>query len=131
MRVWVRELSKGLSWFIATAAQAALVRRKKHRKKIHSMRLSEQAAEAIVDAVRAADPKSEVWLYGSRVDDTARSGDIDVLVISDTLTFGDIVRLRRVILDRIGWQQLDLTVRRRDQLSDPFVMLCMTNGVKL
>lgn len=95
------------------------------------MRLSEQAAEAIVDAVRAADPKAEVWLYGSRVDDTARSGDIDVLVISDTLTFGDIVRLRRVILDRIGWQQLDLTVRRRDQLSDPFVMLCMTNGVKL
>lgn len=95
------------------------------------MRLSKQAAEAISNAVRTADPAAEVWLYGSRVDDAARGGDIDVLVVSDTLTFQDVIRLRRVILDRIGWQQLDITVRRRDALDDPFAMLCLSNAAKL
>ncbi|NLH71739.1 MAG: nucleotidyltransferase domain-containing protein [Verrucomicrobia bacterium] len=95
------------------------------------MRLSEHVAKVIGDTVRAADPQAQVWLHGSRVDDTARGGDIDILVVSDTLTFHDIVRLRRAILDRIGWQQLDLTVRRRDALDDPFAVLCLSTGLRI
>ncbi|MGC8991268.1 MAG: nucleotidyltransferase domain-containing protein [Verrucomicrobiia bacterium] len=95
------------------------------------MRLSKQVANVIGDAVRAADPQAQVWLHGSRVDDTARGGDIDILVVSDTLTFHDLVRLRRVILDRIGCQQLDLTLRRRDELGDPFAVLCLSTGLRI
>jgi hypothetical protein len=53
------------------------------------------------------------------------------LVVSDVLNFREVLRLRRAILDRIGWQQLDLTVRRRDQLDEPFAADCLSHGVKL
>ena len=77
------------------------------------------------------DPKAGVYLYGSRADDTERGGDIDLMVVSDTLSFRDVLRLRTGILDRIGWQQLDLVVRRRDQLDEPLAAMAQEAGVKL
>ena len=95
------------------------------------MRLSAQEAGAIREEVRRLDMAAEIYLYGSRVDDAARGGDIDLLVISDTLGFRDVLRLRTRILDRIGWQQLDLLVRRRDQMNDPMAALARETGAKL
>jgi hypothetical protein len=52
------------------------------------------------------------------VDDQARGGDIDLLVLSDRLGFDDLWPIRRDILDRIGWQKLDLIIENeRDGLS--------------
>jgi hypothetical protein len=65
------------------------------------------------------------------VDDTARGGDVDLLVISATLGFRDVLRLRTRILDRIGWQQLDLVVRRRDQMDEPLAAMAQETGIKL
>jgi hypothetical protein len=41
------------------------------------------------------------------------------------------LRLRTRILDRIGWQQLDLVVRRPDQVNEPLAALAQETGVKL
>jgi predicted nucleotidyltransferase len=49
------------------------------------MRLTASEIAAIREEVGRLDPKAEVYLYGSRVDDTARGGDVDLLVISETL----------------------------------------------
>lgn len=95
------------------------------------MRLKPEAIAAIREEVARADPGAEVWLFGSRVDDHARGGDIDLLVVSDRLAFVDQLRLRMAILDRIGWQQLDLLVRRRHQLGEPLVAQALDGGVKL
>jgi predicted nucleotidyltransferase len=95
------------------------------------MRLEANQLKTIREEVRRLDPAAEIYLYGSRVDDSARGGDIDLLVVSDKLGFRDVLRLRTAILDRIGWQQLDLVVRRRDQLSEPLAVLARENGVKL
>jgi hypothetical protein len=65
------------------------------------------------------------------VDDTARGGDVELLVVSDTLGFRDVLRLRIRILDRIGWQQLDLAVRRRDQVDEPLAAMAQETGVRL
>ena len=95
------------------------------------MRLHTAAVQAIHEEIGRLDPKAEVYLYGSRVDDMARGGDIDLLVVSDRLSFRDVVRLRIRILDRIGWQQLDLVVRRRDQLDEPLAAMARESGVRL
>ncbi len=95
------------------------------------MRLSAQEVQAIREEVRALDSEAEVFLYGSRAADTGRGGDIDLLVISDRLGFRGLLRLRRGILDRIGWQQLDLTLRRRDQLEDPLARVARETGARL
>lgn len=95
------------------------------------MRLTANEITAIREETRRLDNQAEVYLYGSRVDDTARGGDVDLLVVSDTLNFRDVLRLRTGILDRIGWQQLDLVVRRRDQLDEPLAAMAQETGVKL
>lgn len=95
------------------------------------MRLTSQEADAIREEVHRFDSEAEIYLYGSRADDRARGGDIDLLIISDSLTFQDTLRLRMGILDRIGWQQLDLTVRRRDQLQDAIAAAVLETGQKL
>jgi predicted nucleotidyltransferase len=46
------------------------------------MRLPEAERQAILNAVRSEDPDAVVYLFGSRVDDAARGGDIDLLVLS-------------------------------------------------
>lgn len=58
-------------------------------------------------------------------------GDIDLLVVSDWLGFRDSLRLRRRILDNIGWQQLDLMVQRKHQTGGPLAALAVTTGIKL
>jgi len=95
------------------------------------MRLTANQITAIGEEVRRLDAKAEVYLFGSRVDDAARGGDIDLLVISETLGFRDVLRLRARILDRIGWQQLDLVVKGRDQMDEPLAAIALETGVKL
>jgi predicted nucleotidyltransferase len=95
------------------------------------MRLTASEIAAIREETSRLDPNAEVYLYGSRVDDTARGGDVDLLVMSETLSFREVLRLRTRILDRIGWQQLDLVVRRRDQVNDPLAAMAQETGIKL
>lgn len=95
------------------------------------MRLTADQVNAICQEIRQSDPVAEIYLHGSRVDDAAKGGDIDLLVVSDTLGFRDVLRLRIRILDRIGWQQLDLLVRRRDQTDEPLAALALETGIKL
>jgi hypothetical protein len=54
-----------------------------------------------------------------------------LLVVSDWLGFRDSLRLRRRLLDNIGWQQLDLMVRRKHQTGGPLAALAVTTGIKL
>jgi predicted nucleotidyltransferase len=60
----------------------------------------------------------EVWLFGSRVDDAERGGDIDLYIESDG-TPAEILdrelRLYARLQAELGEQKMDLVVRSRDR----------------
>ena len=49
------------------------------------MRLKDFEVQAIKDAVNSMDRDAVVYLFGSRVDDNKRGGDIDLIIISSKL----------------------------------------------
>jgi uncharacterized protein len=98
---------------------------------IAGMRMDNNEVVAIREEVQRLDAAAEIYLFGSRATDSARGGDIDLLVVSERIGFRELVSLRRAILDRIGWQHLDLVVRRRDELDEPLAAEARTAGVKL
>ena len=95
------------------------------------MRISPHQKMAILHAVHEQDPQAKVILFGSRTKDDQRGGDIDLLVISDQLDFRKQWKIRRDILDEIGWQKLDLLVCPPDQLSSGIARLAIESGVSL
>ena len=95
------------------------------------MRLTRREQKIITEAIHALDQEAQIYLFGSRVEDHLKGGDIDLLVISETLDFADVLKLRRMILDQIGWQQLDLIIKKHSELKEPFVVEAIETGVKL
>ncbi|MGB0335211.1 MAG: nucleotidyltransferase domain-containing protein [Opitutales bacterium] len=95
------------------------------------MRLTQQEQKVIRDSIHKADPDARVLLFGSRVDDQARGGDIDLLVLSDRLGFDDLWPIRREILDRIGWQKLDLIIENERVGLSAIARVAMETGERL
>jgi uncharacterized protein len=95
------------------------------------MRLSSKELSIIESAIRNRDPQASIYLFGSRVNDDAKGGDIDLLVISNLIKFRDEIAIRREILDEIGWQKLDLIVRPDKNSQTPIVRIAIESGIPL
>ena len=94
-----------------------------------SVRLKESEQVAILSAVKDLDGKASVYLFGSRVNDSKKGGDIDLLVLSDTITRDDKRTIKIKLNELLGEQKIDLVIAADD--SDPFVKLALETGVKL
>jgi predicted nucleotidyltransferase len=76
-------------------------------------------------------PDADCYLFGSRTDDAAKGGDIDILVITaESLPLPQISRMRRLILNQIGEQKLDI-VNFPIASDHPFKRAVMENAIKL
>ena len=73
------------------------------------MRLTDQEKEAIVNSIKSIDKDAEVYLFGSRVNDSERGGDIDILILSTNL-LGWIESLRLCLAWKICSAR-DLTIK--------------------
>lgn len=93
------------------------------------MRLSEQERQAIVGAVANLDPEAQVYLFGSRVDDNARGGDIDVLVLSGRISFSGKLDILVDLHRKLGDRKIDLVVF--PDLSRPFARIAVAEGIRL
>ncbi len=93
------------------------------------MRLSEHEKQVIKDAVHRVDPDAEIWLFGSRVDDRRRGGDIDLAVLSQCIHRKERHAIRHEICERIGEQKIDLVVG--PDLDHPMLALAIEKGVPL
>ena len=93
------------------------------------MRLESYEIEAIKEVFYAADPEAAVYLFGSRVDDKQKGGDIDLLIISQILNKIDGWAIKDLICDRIGEQKIDIVIAKDTE--DPFTRIVLREGVLL
>lgn len=93
------------------------------------MRLKNEEVSIIKSAVHALDPQARIFLYGSRVHDHKRGGDIDLLIFSDTLLYTDKAKIKFRIFNHMEEQRIDITIAKDD--SDPFVKIALEEGVLL
>jgi predicted nucleotidyltransferase len=66
------------------------------------MRITEHEKNAIIDAVRSADPNAKVWLFGFRADDSKKGGDIDIAILSSKI---DVMEEIEILKDSMGIAQ--------------------------
>ncbi len=94
------------------------------------MRLSEEEIETFKKAVKRWDEEATIHLFGSRLDDGARGGDIDLLIRSRRIGIRQLRQIRLDFFERFGEQKLDLIVDDGSE-SDPFVRLIRQKAKKL
>lgn len=85
------------------------------------MRLSEFEKTVIFNAITAEDSSARVFLFGSRVDDAACGGDIDLLVLAGGFDKKRQRAARWRMLEKLGEQKIDI-VSSVDG-SEPFVQM--------
>ncbi|MFZ4775466.1 MAG: nucleotidyltransferase domain-containing protein [Terrimicrobiaceae bacterium] len=95
------------------------------------MRLSPSTVSFIKTSVQSLVPGSELLLFGSRANDSAKGGDIDLLLLTEKkLPLMLISKLRRLILSRIGEQKIDI-VNFPKASKHPFKAIALETAVKL
>ena len=99
------------------------------------MRLNARAQEIIRDAVQDIfGPDAEVYVFGSRVDDTARGGDIDLLVkvpASMEDKHRKALTLTARLQMRLGDQPIDVLVVDPETAPGPVHAEALRTGVAL
>ena len=95
------------------------------------MRLSKEKAEFIVDQIKSIRNDAEVYLFGSRVDDAAKGGDIDILVLSHKrLSIFERGALESQFWTRFGQQKIDFVSFTYNDNSS-FKRLILPNAIAL
>ncbi|VAW54635.1 hypothetical protein MNBD_GAMMA07-2727 [hydrothermal vent metagenome] len=76
------------------------------------MRLTKSEIASIKHIVLAIDENAKIYLYGSRVDDTKRGGDIDLLVISEKMNFSHKLDISGKLFEALDEQKVDLLIEK-------------------
>jgi len=103
------------------------------------MRLTKEQIAAFIDAVNhyADNSELELRLYGSRVKDELKGGDIDLLLITASEANTKILKdnkykMLSAIKQKIGEQKIDLTIITRANItSDPFIKTAYSQSILL
>jgi len=77
------------------------------------MRLSSTEIKVLLDTINQIDAGAQVRLFGSRIDDEKKGGDIDLLILSqktEVFTRQALRQIRQVFFDAFGEQKIDIVV---------------------
>ena len=99
------------------------------------MRLTPTQARIIRETVRSMlGPGARVRLFGSRTDDTARGGDIDLFVEADQLLANRAAAASRLAAQlqlALGDQRIDIILVDRDSAPQPIHAVARQQGIPL
>jgi uncharacterized protein len=93
------------------------------------MRLAKEEQSAISDTIRQADSDATIYLFGSRTDDAAKGGDIDLLVLSKKITLMTKLEILAKLHQKLGERKIDIAIY--PDATRPFPRIVMQEGVRL
>ena len=91
------------------------------------MRLSTQELRAVSQAIHEADMSASIYLFGSRADDEAKDGDIDLLVLSKKIKLLDKLSILSQLHRQLGERKIDIAVFQDAEA--PFPQIALETGV--
>ena len=94
------------------------------------MRLSKDEVDLLKNKLSSLSKEAKLYLFGSRVDDEKKGGDIDLLVVSKQLNKKDLRLLRIEFFKVFGEQKLDI-VLDNGSFSNPFTKLIFPKAIEL
>lgn len=95
------------------------------------MRVSRDKLHFLKELILNRIKNVEIYLFGSRVDDNKKGGDIDILILSkEKLSLTDKAQIRYSFFEKYGEQKLDLVNYKYDDKSN-FKDLIMLDAVKI
>jgi len=93
------------------------------------MRISNEEVQAIKEVVKSMDKDASIYLFGSRVYDDKKGGDIDLLILSHKLMQGDSNKIKYRLWDLIGEQKIDIVIAK--DTTHPFTNIALKEGILL
>ncbi|MBS3934745.1 MAG: nucleotidyltransferase domain-containing protein [Sulfuritalea sp.] len=96
------------------------------------MRLTPEQIRIILNTVHAqAGPAARVVVFGSRLDDRRRGGDLDLLIESSpALDLIQRARIKRTLESQLRLP-VDILAKRRDAAARPFQAIALATGIPL
>lgn len=101
------------------------------------MRLSQLQVDVIcASAVKNFGQSAHVWLFGSRIDEQSKGGDIDLYIEPEIQEPAELVDAKLHFLlelhKQLGQQKVDVVIRRADFKEDlPIFRIARETGVQL
>ena len=93
------------------------------------MRLKEEEINVIKQIILEFDANAKIYLFGSRVDNAKKGGDIDLLIFSTTIDNDTKRMIKLKLYDELGEQEIDILVAK--DTKKPFVRIALEKGVRL
>jgi predicted nucleotidyltransferase len=95
------------------------------------MRISEYEKTVIIEAVKSIDPNAQIWLFGSRIYDEKKGGDIDIAILSEKINKEVMrkIQVKRFICNRIGEQKIDIVTTNDGK--EAIFRLAVSEGIQL
>jgi predicted nucleotidyltransferase len=95
------------------------------------MRLSNQVIQYIKSQLKRIEPESQVYIFGSRADDSAKGGDIDILWLTKEVMPKRTIRMFKIgFYKKFGWQKIDVVNFTFNQ-NDVFKDIALSQAVEL
>lgn len=98
------------------------------------MRLTEYEKSTIVAKVKEVLGSVDITLFGSRVDDNAKGGDIDLYLKTDQIIekpVKAIIKIEAKIMMALGEQKIDIILDAPNLERSPIFKIAQTTGIRL